>query len=218
MGNGVTRQKHCISCRGALSRQAQQSGRICERCIFLRRMRVSLLDNSQQGMSRDTRDEPIQLLIDYAIAAQARLIQSDLESATSSSERYSIASADCRSSLPTFTTDEEWLKKMELEGATECVICSEDYNAKQSVTSLPCGHRYHKGCIMPWLVKSNSCPCCRADVDKCPTVVRKQCLTIPIPIMTSMIPTRHRSLSGDSTNRDMALGNSGIWSSSVTLQ
>lgn len=37
---------------------------------------------------------------------------------------------------------------------TDCRICITDYVDGDKVTSLPCGHRYHKGCIETWLMVS----------------------------------------------------------------
>lgn len=46
-----------------------------------------------------------------------------------------------------------------------CDICIEEYVDGEVLTELPCGHRYHVECILPWLTKRSSlCPHCRADV------------------------------------------------------
>eukprot|EP01052_Picozoa_sp_SAG31_P004876 SAG31_NODE_207_length_20316_cov_20.465400_6_plen_575_part_00 len=34
------------------------------------------------------------------------------------------------------------------------------------VTTFPCGHKFHTGCILPWLARSNTCPTCRHTVEE----------------------------------------------------
>ncbi|KAI3523019.1 hypothetical protein L1887_01074 [Cichorium endivia] len=47
------------------------------------------------------------------------------------------------------------------EGGKECVICKEEMREGRDVCELPCEHRFHWMCILPWLTKRNTCPCCR---------------------------------------------------------
>ncbi|KNA17098.1 hypothetical protein SOVF_083360 [Spinacia oleracea] len=46
----------------------------------------------------------------------------------------------------------------------DCVICCTAYRNRDSVTTLPCAHQYHKDCIEPWLVKKRICPLCKKEV------------------------------------------------------
>ncbi|KAK2971598.1 hypothetical protein RJ640_024234 [Escallonia rubra] len=46
-------------------------------------------------------------------------------------------------------------------GGNECVICKEEMREGRDVCQLPCDHLFHWKCILPWLRKRNSCPCCR---------------------------------------------------------
>lgn len=43
----------------------------------------------------------------------------------------------------------------------ECVICREEMRHGREVCELPCGHLFHWICILPWLTKRSTCPCCR---------------------------------------------------------
>lgn len=47
------------------------------------------------------------------------------------------------------------------EKYTDCAICLSEYETKDEVVSLPCGHAFHKDCGMHWLVEHNVCPTCR---------------------------------------------------------
>ncbi|KZV20539.1 hypothetical protein F511_31693 [Dorcoceras hygrometricum] len=40
-------------------------------------------------------------------------------------------------------------------------ICLEDCDIGADVKEMPCRHRFHKGCILPWLELHSSCPICR---------------------------------------------------------
>ncbi|KAK7267571.1 hypothetical protein RIF29_20248 [Crotalaria pallida] len=46
-------------------------------------------------------------------------------------------------------------------GGKECVICKEEMGIGRDVCELPCQHLFHWMCILPWLGKRNTCPCCR---------------------------------------------------------
>lgn len=46
-------------------------------------------------------------------------------------------------------------------GGKECVICKEEMKEGRDVCELPCDHLFHWMCILPWLMKRNTCPCCR---------------------------------------------------------
>ncbi|WOG96538.1 hypothetical protein DCAR_0415874 [Daucus carota subsp. sativus] len=46
-------------------------------------------------------------------------------------------------------------------GGKECVICKEEMKQGRDVCKMPCTHLFHWMCILPWLRKTNTCPCCR---------------------------------------------------------
>ncbi|KAL3569435.1 hypothetical protein D5086_029325 [Populus alba] len=46
-------------------------------------------------------------------------------------------------------------------GGEECVICREEMSEGRDVCELPCEHLFHWIGILPWLKKTNTCPCCR---------------------------------------------------------
>ncbi|KAL3532239.1 hypothetical protein ACH5RR_005760 [Cinchona calisaya] len=46
----------------------------------------------------------------------------------------------------------------------ECAVCLEQYKAGESLMQLPCAHRFHSRCLVPWLENKAHCPCCRMEI------------------------------------------------------
>merc|ERR1711959_123568 len=67
-------------------------------------------------------------------------------------------------------TDEETLSKLpsticEGEHREEgCPVCCSGFSRGDDIMELPCGHFFHRGCIVPWLQKQNTCPTCRFEL------------------------------------------------------
>ncbi|XP_042511402.1 E3 ubiquitin-protein ligase SGR9, amyloplastic-like [Macadamia integrifolia] len=54
------------------------------------------------------------------------------------------------------------LPSVEINGCgVECVICREEMREDREMCELPCEHLFHWMCMLPWLKKRNTCPCCR---------------------------------------------------------
>lgn len=56
------------------------------------------------------------------------------------------------------------LPSVEVAEESECAVCKEGMGVGRDVCKLPCGHLFHWGCILPWLRKRDSCPCCRRQL------------------------------------------------------
>ncbi|XP_010544830.1 PREDICTED: E3 ubiquitin-protein ligase RNF6-like [Tarenaya hassleriana] len=54
-------------------------------------------------------------------------------------------------------------RRIEEKGLVDetCMICLDDFVFGQEVTSLPCFHEFHDGCVVKWLERSHVCPLCR---------------------------------------------------------
>ena len=51
------------------------------------------------------------------------------------------------------------------EGSACCAICLEEFEHKEKLRVLPCGHKFHEDCLVPWLTERHaSCPLCKMDV------------------------------------------------------
>lgn len=50
------------------------------------------------------------------------------------------------------------------EAEAECAVCLEELRAGDVVARLPCAHRFHWSCAVPWVQAVSRCPVCRAQV------------------------------------------------------
>ena len=48
---------------------------------------------------------------------------------------------------------------------TDCSICFEDFNPRDTIPLIKCGHIYHDVCLNKWLQKQNVCPLCKRVVE-----------------------------------------------------
>nr|GME13868.1 E3 ubiquitin-protein ligase RING1-like [Ipomoea batatas]GME15019.1 E3 ubiquitin-protein ligase RING1-like [Ipomoea batatas] len=55
----------------------------------------------------------------------------------------------------------ETLPAVKVEGELQCAVCLEEFEIGAEATEMPCKHRFHSGCILPWLEMHSSCPVCR---------------------------------------------------------
>ncbi|CAN4086210.1 unnamed protein product [Withania somnifera] len=62
--------------------------------------------------------------------------------------------------LPNVAVSKDDLEK---NNAT-CAICKDEMNLGEKARQLPCAHRYHGDCILPWLGIRNTCPVCRYEL------------------------------------------------------
>lgn len=62
------------------------------------------------------------------------------------------------------------LREEDVAGANDenraCAVCMEDFAVGEEQRTLPCFHRFHKGCIDKWLENSGICPICKNRVDE----------------------------------------------------
>ncbi|GER40092.1 RING/U-box superfamily protein [Striga asiatica] len=45
----------------------------------------------------------------------------------------------------------------------ECPVCLEQLGVG-TLMQLPCAHRFHTKCLVPWMAASALCPCCRMEI------------------------------------------------------
>ncbi|XP_021282736.1 E3 ubiquitin-protein ligase RING1-like [Herrania umbratica] len=55
----------------------------------------------------------------------------------------------------------EAMPTVTVEDSMQCSICLEDIEIGSEAKEMPCKHKFHGGCIVPWLELHSSCPVCR---------------------------------------------------------
>ncbi|XP_018459203.1 E3 ubiquitin protein ligase RIE1 isoform X2 [Raphanus sativus] len=46
----------------------------------------------------------------------------------------------------------------------ECAICLDQFKTGETLVHLPCTHKFHSICLLPWLDTNVYCPYCRMDI------------------------------------------------------
>ena len=47
-----------------------------------------------------------------------------------------------------------------------CLICLNDFEKNELITTLPCSHIFHCACLREWISYKKVCPLCRASIDR----------------------------------------------------
>eukprot|EP01018_Ginkgo_biloba_P004123 Gb_25302 [translate_table: standard] len=56
-----------------------------------------------------------------------------------------------------------WIKFRASE-QEDCPVCLESFQPDQMLIHLPCSHRFHSDCLVPWLDSNSHCPYCREKI------------------------------------------------------
>lgn len=54
-------------------------------------------------------------------------------------------------------------RRQSIEEGEQCAICIEEWKDSEYATLLPCGHAFHKECLLLWSAQSTLCPICKVD-------------------------------------------------------
>lgn len=55
----------------------------------------------------------------------------------------------------------EALPTVKVEENLQCSVCLDNFDSGSEAKEMPCKHKFHDGCILPWLEIHSSCPVCR---------------------------------------------------------
>jgi len=114
-------------------------------------VQISMFAPSEKGFTRASLIDSLQKIYDFIYREEER-------TATPTIYEYREICSDC-----TNKDKKKFLKKRKIEGE----ICSICYNSGKYGVDLPCGHNFHKKCILSWLNENNTCPLCRKYVIQC---------------------------------------------------
>lgn len=104
----------------------------------------------------DNNNQPIGALGDYIIGPGSGLELLLQHLAENDPNRYGTppAQKEAVEALPT----------VEIEEALQCSVCLEDFEMGTEAKQMPCKHKFHEDCILPWLELHSSCPVCRCQL------------------------------------------------------
>ncbi|KAJ8747737.1 hypothetical protein K2173_014512 [Erythroxylum novogranatense] len=104
---------------------------------------------SSNGQNQN--QNPIGSLGGYFVGPGLDLLLQHL--AENDSNRYGTPPAhkEAIDALPTVTIKEK----------LQCSVCLDEYGIGTEAKEMPCKHKFHKECILPWLELHSSCPVCR---------------------------------------------------------
>ncbi|XP_034687905.1 E3 ubiquitin-protein ligase SIRP1-like [Vitis riparia] len=106
--------------------------------------------NQAQNQNQNT----IGSLGDYFIGPSLDLLLQHL--AENDPNRYGTppAQKDAIEAMPTVKIKEN----------LQCSVCLDDFEIGAEAREMPCKHKFHSGCILPWLELHSSCPVCRFQI------------------------------------------------------
>ena len=114
-------------------------------------IKIAMLSPSDKGFTRRELIDSLKYIYEFIYREEER-------TATPTVYEYREACATC--------------ENKSLEGCVSacgsddrCSICYEV--DKKTCCALPCGHKFHKHCVLPWIKKHNTCPLCRRYVKSC---------------------------------------------------
>ncbi|KAK8595835.1 hypothetical protein V6N12_064344 [Hibiscus sabdariffa] len=58
----------------------------------------------------------------------------------------------------------EAMPTVKIKENLQCSVCLDDFQVGSEAKEMPCKHKFHSGCILPWLELHSSCPVCRYQV------------------------------------------------------
>ncbi|GLT26964.1 hypothetical protein SLA2020_019980 [Shorea laevis] len=125
-----------------------------ERVILINPLNQTIIVHGSYGSNEGGQNQntsPIGSLGDYFIGPGLDLLLQHL--AENDPNRYGTppAQKEAIEALPT----------VKIEENIQCSVCLDDFEIGTEVKEMPCKHKFHCGCILPWLELHSSCPVCR---------------------------------------------------------
>lgn len=124
-----------------------------ERVILINPFNQTIIVQGEESMSR----APIGSLGDYFVGPGLDLLLQHLSE--NDPNRYGTppAQKEAVEALPT----------VKIEETVQCSVCLDECEIGDEVKEMPCKHKFHSNCILPWLQLHSSCPICRHQLPAC---------------------------------------------------
>lgn len=122
-----------------------------ERVILINPFNQTIIVQGSYDSHNNPQNQPTGSLSDYFIGPGLDLLLQHL--AENDPNRYGTppAQKEAVEALPT----------VKIEETLQCSVCLEDFEIGTEAKEMPCKHKFHHGCILPWLELHSSCPVCR---------------------------------------------------------
>ncbi|KAF0925427.1 hypothetical protein E2562_016650 [Oryza meyeriana var. granulata] len=109
-------------------------------------------DDDQGDQGGSTNDDG--LLEEYVLGAGLSLLLQHLAESDPSRNGTPPAKKEAVEALPT----------VKIEEVVSCSVCLDDLELGSQAKQMPCEHKFHSCCILPWLELHSSCPVCRFEL------------------------------------------------------
>jgi E3 ubiquitin-protein ligase RNF115/126 len=127
-----------------------------EHVILINPFNQTIIVQGSYDSNRDQSDNhnPIGSLGDYFVGPGLDLLLQHLSE--NDPNRYGTPPApkEAVEALPTVKINEN----------LQCSVCLDDFEVGTEAKEMPCKHRFHSACILPWLELHSSCPVCRSQL------------------------------------------------------
>lgn len=122
-----------------------------ERVILINPLNQTIFVQGSYDSSQRQNQGPVGSLGDYFIGPGLDLLLQHL--AENDPNRYGTppAQKEAVEAMPTVKVKE----------SLQCSVCLDDFEIGGEAKEMPCKHKFHSGCILPWLDLHSSCPVCR---------------------------------------------------------
>ena len=121
-----------------------------ERVILINPFNQTIVVQGGGGQT-ENQNHPIGSLGDYFVGPGLDLLLQHLAENDPNRHGTPPAHKEAVDALPT----------VRVKDNLQCSVCLDDFEVDAEAKEMPCRHKFHTGCILPWLELHSSCPVCR---------------------------------------------------------
>ncbi|GAB2250470.1 hypothetical protein Droror1_Dr00016720 [Drosera rotundifolia] len=129
----------------------QERERERERLILINPFNQTIIVQGSGSYDDDQNQSSLGSLSDYIVGPGLDMLLQHL--AENDPNRYGTP--------PTQKQVIESLPVVKVDNNMQCAVCLDDFEPGAEAKEIPCKHKFHEKCILPWLEMHSSCPVCR---------------------------------------------------------